>query len=57
VIDVGEAAVKLLTNTPPKKTAWTPPKFVPLIVTLVPPPVGPEDVDRPVTVARLASAE
>src|SRR5450830_673706 len=42
VICVALLKVKLLAAVPPKVTAVTPAKFVPLMVTLVPPAAGPE---------------
>ena len=43
VICVAETTVKLLAAVPPNLTSVAPLRFGPLIVTTVPPPVGPED--------------
>lgn len=42
--------VKLATGVPPKVTLLAPMKFVPVIVTLVPPELGPLEGETPVTV-------
>src|ERR1700733_12423736 len=50
VIDVFESTVNELAATLPKSTCVVPVKFVPVIVTTVPPAAGPEAGLRPVTV-------
>jgi len=50
VIDVAELTVKLVAAVLPKSTTVAPVKFVPVIVTLVPPWVVPEVGEIPVTV-------
>ena len=50
VIEVEDATVKLVAATPWKDTAVAPVKPVPVIVTLVPPAVGPELGETAVTV-------
>ena len=42
VIDVAEFSVTLVATTPPKSTVAPVMKLVPVIVTTVPPPVGPD---------------
>jgi hypothetical protein len=42
VIEVSLTTVTFVAATPPIVTPVAPVKFVPVIVTLVPPPVGPE---------------
>jgi hypothetical protein len=49
VIWVGETKTTLEALTPPKETVLLAVKFVPVIVTVVPPPVGPEPGLTPVT--------
>ena len=50
VIEVALFTVKLVAAVPPKVTAVAPVKFVPVMVTLVPPAVGPVFGDTVVTV-------
>ena len=50
VIDVDELKVKPVAGVPPKVTALTPVKLVPVIVTAVPPAVGPAAGETDVTV-------
>jgi hypothetical protein len=50
VIEVGETTVTLVAAAPPIVTPVTPVKPVPVIVTDVPPVVGPELGEMPVTV-------
>jgi hypothetical protein len=50
VIEVGPFTVKLVAAVPPKVTAVVPLKLVPVIVTLVPPSVGPLFGETEVTV-------
>ena len=50
VIDVADFTVKLVAAVPPKETAVAPFRFFPLMVTVVPPAVGPEVGLMPVTV-------
>ena len=50
VIWVAELTVKLAAAVPPKLTAEVPVKFVPVMVTDVPPPAGPEVGASPLTV-------
>jgi hypothetical protein len=54
VIEVGETTVKLVAAAPPIVTAAAPVKSVPVIVTEVPPPVGPEFGEMLVTVGPTA---
>ena len=49
MIDVPELTVKLAAGLPPKVTAVAPLKPAPVMVTLVPPAIGPVVADRPVT--------
>jgi hypothetical protein len=55
VICVPETMVKLAAATLPKYTATAPPRSVPLMVTLVPPAVLPDDVPRLVMTGALAA--
>jgi len=50
VIDVDELKVKPVAAVPPKLTAVTPVKLVPVMVTDVPPAVGPDAGEIPVMV-------
>jgi len=50
VISVEETTVKLVAATPPKRTLVAPVKFVPVMVTVVPPVLGPEVGETLVTV-------
>jgi hypothetical protein len=50
VIWVSESTLKLVAAVPPKATADVPVKWLPVIVTDVPPPVGPEIGATAVTV-------
>jgi hypothetical protein len=50
VIDVSETTLNVVAGVLPKLTAVAPVKLVPVIVTTVPPAVGPLVGDRPVTV-------
>jgi len=54
VIEVDETTVMLVAAVPPIVTPVTPVKPVPVIVTEVPPPVGPEFGEMPVTVGPVA---
>jgi hypothetical protein len=54
VIWVEEFTEKLVAAVTPKETAVTPTKLVPVIVTVVPPPVGPEVGLTAVTVGAVA---
>jgi hypothetical protein len=53
VMDVGELTVKVAAAFPPKRTADALLRFVPVIVTLVPPATGPATGLTPVTVSGL----
>jgi hypothetical protein len=55
VIDVDELTVKLVAGTPPKETLVAPVKFVPVMLTLVPPVAVPLVVPRLVTVGAEAA--
>jgi len=55
-IDVDELTTTLVPGAVPKATAAPLAKFVPLIVTTVPPPVGPADGETPDTVGGGAKA-
>ena len=50
MIDVAEFTVKLAADVPPKVTDVAPVKLVPVIVTEVPPAVGPAVGESPVSV-------
>jgi hypothetical protein len=50
VIDVALTTVTEVAAAPPKVTLVAPLKFVPVMVTACPPPVGPEEGDTAVTV-------
>jgi hypothetical protein len=50
VIDVSDKTLKVVAGMLPKLTAVAPVKFVPVIVTIVPPADGPLVGERPVTV-------
>ena len=50
VIWVAELTVKLVAAVPPNVTAVVPVRFVPVMVTLVPPAAGPDVGARPVMV-------
>jgi hypothetical protein len=50
VIEVSEFTVKFAAGMEPNETALAPVKPVPVIVTTVPPAVGPESGESPVTV-------
>jgi len=54
VIDVAELTVKPVAAMLPKSTTLAPVKFVPVIVTLVPPAVVPELGEIPVTVGAIS---
>jgi len=43
LIEVGPVTLKLVAGVDPKRTALAPVKFVPVIVTAVPPPVEPDE--------------
>ncbi len=49
VISSGESSSKEVAGATPNLTPVAPPKFFPVIVTFVPPPVDPEDGDSAVT--------
>jgi len=49
MISVLETTVKLVAATAPKRTLVAPVKFVPVMVTVVPPVIGPELGETPVT--------
>ena len=53
VISVDETTVKLVAATVPKTTLVAPVKLVPVMVTVVPPAVGPEVGEMAVTVGVL----
>jgi hypothetical protein len=57
VIDVSELNEKLVAGVWPKSTAVAPVKPEPVIVTVVPPPKGPEMGVTPVTAGAAGSAE
>jgi hypothetical protein len=50
VTEVSEVMVKDAAGTPPKSTCVVPSRFVPAMLTEVPPPVVPEEVPRLPTV-------
>jgi hypothetical protein len=48
-MELSELIVKLVAVTVPNVTAVAPVKLLPVSVTIVPPPVLPEDVEMPLT--------